>query len=95
MNYELIFNARIFKVVNKVKNHQEKGLPAKLCSMSEDKSITDENYSSQIDANKSDEMQYWSKKLSISSDQLTDAIMSTGTTDVQEIRDYLKRMEDK
>jgi len=63
--------------------------------MSENKNNKDYNDRSQIDANQSDELQYWTKKFNISSEQLTDAIMSTGSTNVQEIQDYLKRMEDK
>jgi len=63
--------------------------------MNEDINNGDFGNQSQINPNEEQELAYWTGKFKITSEQLTDAIMSTGSTNVTEIRDYLKRMEDK
>jgi len=63
--------------------------------MNDDISKEDFGARSQINPNEEQELTYWTGKFRISPDQLTDAIMSTGSTNVEEIRAYLKRMEEK
>ena len=63
--------------------------------MNNDRNKDDHSDQPQIDPNRENELSYAAEALNISPNKLTEAILATGTTDVSEIRDYLKRRGEK
>ena len=59
--------------------------------MSDNKDKTDYKDISQVNANEAYELQYWSKKWGVSSEELKETIKKIGSNSVSKLEEYFKK----